>query len=162
MPEGFREFEAVLGALSKMSSDEPPNDDLIGARCPKCDASDFVKITDLFDEARARLEEPTDAPDTPRAGGLTDAQIVARFAPPQRRSATTRIAISAVVLGIAAFLVYRRFGEIPGELAAAGAVVVLAPIALTSIRKFSDDFYNRRRRWRQLYMCRKCAQLIAP
>lgn len=161
MPDGFREFEAVLGALSKMSTDETPSEDLVGARCPKCEASDFVKITDLYDEARRRVEDAEPA-DPALSGGMTDAQIVARFAPPQRKSANLRIAIAAVVLGGAAYAVYHWFGELPGELAAAGAVVLLAPVALTSIRKFSDDYYNRRARWRKLYMCRKCGQLIAP
>jgi hypothetical protein len=162
MPDGFREFEAVLGALSKMTSDETPADDLLDARCPKCQASSFIKICDLYDEARNRAEESPESIDTPRDGGMTDARVIARFAPPERRPATTRIAIAAVILGAIVYLVYRQFGELVAELAGAGAVILLVVVALTTIRKFSDDFYDRRRQWRKLYMCRKCGQLVAP
>jgi hypothetical protein len=158
--DGFREFEAVLGALSKMT-DDAPVDDLIDARCPKCQASSFIKISDLYDEARARAEEPDESPDTPRDAGLTDAQILARFAPPQRRSPATRIASAAVILGAIAYLVYRAFGDTPGQLTGAGAAVLLVAFSLTTIRKLSDDYYDRRRRWRKTYLCRKCGQLVA-
>jgi hypothetical protein len=162
MPDGFREFEAVLGALSKMTSDETRPDDLLDARCPKCQSSNFIKITDLYDEAQIRAEEEPGAVNTPRDGGVTDAQAIARFAPPQRRSPTVRIAIAAVILGAVVYGVFRYFGETAAQLAGAVAVVILVGVALTTMRKFSDDFYNRRARWRKLYMCRKCGQLVAP
>jgi hypothetical protein len=162
MPDGFREFEAVLGALSKMTSDEPRADDLVDAKCPKCESSSFIKITDLYDEARYRAEDSPETINTPRDGGVTDAQAIARFAPPQRRSPTLRIAIAVVILGAIVFLVFRQFGADAAQFAGAGAVVLLAGVTLTTMRKTSDEFYDRRARWRKLYMCRKCGQLIAP
>lgn len=162
MPDGFREFEAVLGALSKMTSDEPRADDLLDAKCPKCESASFIKITDLYDEAQFRAEDSPDTINTPRDGGVTDAQAIARFAPPQRRSPTIRIVIAAVILGAIVFAVFHFFGDFVAQLAGAGAVVLLVGISLTAMRKASDDFYDRRARWRKLYMCRKCGQLIAP
>ncbi len=162
MPDGFREFEAVLGALSKMTSDETRSEDLLDARCPKCESSNFIKVTDLYDEASNRAEESPESIDERRDGGMTDAQVIARFAPPQRRSPTLRIVIAALVLGAIVYAAYRAFGDVVAQLAGAGAAVILVGVALTTMRKFSDDFYNRRSRWRKLYMCRKCGQLVAP
>jgi hypothetical protein len=162
MPDGFREFEAVLGALSKMTDDESRGDDLLDARCPKCQASSFVKISDLYSEARGREGDPAEPPDTPRDAGLTDAEILARFAPPQRRSPSIRIGIAVIVFGAIVYLVYRQFGSDAAQLAGAGAVVIIVGVALTTMRKLSDDYYDRRSRWRKLYLCRKCGQLVAP
>jgi hypothetical protein len=161
MPDGFREFEAVLGALSKMTSDEAPTGDLLDAKCPKCESSEFIKVTDLYDEARARVEDAPETANTPRDGGVTDAQAIARFAAPQQRSVTPRIAAAAVILGAVVLLVFRRFGVQVGQFAVAGAVVLLVGVGLTTMRKLSDDFYNRRARWRKLYMCRRCGQLVS-
>jgi len=162
MPDGFREFEAVLGALSKMTNEEFRGEDMLDARCPKCEASSFIKISDLYDQARARSYEPTDAPDTPRDGGLTDDQILARFSPPERRSPTLRIAIAAILLSAIVYLIYRFFGNDVAQLAGAGAVVLMVGVGLTTMRKLSDDYYDRRSRWRKLYICQKCGQLVAP
>jgi len=162
MPDGFREFEAVLGALSKMTSDETRSEDLLDARCPKCESSSFIKVTDLYDEASLRAEEEPQSVNLARDGGVTDAQAIARFAPPQRRSPTPRIVLVAVILAAVVYIVSARFGDTAAQLAGAGAVVVLVGVMLTTMRKFSDDFYDRRARWRKLYMCRKCGQLIAP
>lgn len=162
MPDGFREFEAVLGALSKMTADETVSDDLLDARCPKCNATSFIKITDLYDQALVRLDESDSASGPPLAAALSDEEIVARFAPPQRRSPTFRIGIAAVILGAIVFLVFRQFGVDAAQLAGAGAVVLLVGVTLTTFRKLGDDYYNRRRRWRKLYICRKCGQLVEP
>jgi hypothetical protein len=162
MPDGFREFEAVLGALSKMTSDETVSDDLLDARCPKCNASSFIKITDLYDQARLRLEESEGVAGPPLVAGLSDEDILERFAPPQRRSPLWRIGVPAVVLGAIVILVLRQFGVTAAELAAAGALVLLVGITLTTFRKLGDDYYDRRRRWRKLYICRKCGQLVEP
>ena len=162
MPDGFREFEAVLGAFSKMTTDEPRADDLLDAKCPKCESSSFIKITDLYDEARYRAEDSPETINTPRDGGVTDAQAIARFAPPQKRSPTLRIVSAAVIFGIVVYAVYHYFGASAAQFAGAGAVVLLVGVMLTTMRKLSDDFYDRRARWRKLYMCRKCGQLIAP
>jgi hypothetical protein len=162
MPDGFREFEAVLGALSKMTSEETHDEYLLDARCPKCESSSFIKITDLYDQACVRADEFPEAADVPRDGGVSDAEAIARFAPPQRRSPSVRIAIAAAVLVAIVYLVYRQFGDVAAQLAGAGAAVILVGVMLTTMRKFSDDFYDRRARWRKLYMCRKCGQLIAP
>ena len=123
MPVGFREFEAVLGALSKMTSDETRSEDLLDARCPKCESSSFIKVTDLYDEASLRAEEEPQSVNMPRDGGVTDAQAIARFAPPQRRSPTPRIAFAAVLLGAAVYAVYRYFGDTAAQLAGAGAAL---------------------------------------
>ncbi|HEY4303213.1 MAG TPA: hypothetical protein VGM82_01995 [Gemmatimonadaceae bacterium] len=161
MPDGFREFEAVLGALSKMTSDETRTEDLIDAKCPKCESTSFIKVTDLYDQARDRAEESPESINTPRDGGVTDAQAIARFAPPQRRAPAPRIVAAAVILGIAVYFVFRYFGASVAQFAGAGAVVILVVVTLTTMRKVSDDFYDRRARWRKLYMCRNCGQLIA-
>jgi hypothetical protein len=64
--DGLERFEAVLGAISKITAGE---EGLVGARCPKCNASDFAKGSDVFDEARARLEEPGSESQAARYGG---------------------------------------------------------------------------------------------
>jgi uncharacterized membrane protein YoaK (UPF0700 family) len=93
---------------------------------------------------------------------VTDAQAIARFAPPQRRAAAPRVVVAAVILAVPVFFAFRRYGDTVGEFAAAGAVVILVGVMLTTMRRVSDDFYDRRARWRKLYMCRKCGQLITP
>src|SRR5437868_4215270 len=78
-------FEAVFGAIARMTGDESPA--LGDARCPKCHASDFVQVPDLYTEAVGRLEESPQSADEIRVGGMSDAQILRKFAPPQRGSA---------------------------------------------------------------------------
>ena len=153
-------IEAALGAVSKLNADEV-QDDLVGARCPKCEASDFVKVSDLYAESVGRLEEHPDSPPTVRDGGMTDMQIVRKFAPPRRSSALGITIAVAIPLGTAAFYSYRRFGDNIGQIAIAVAAVVTVIVFMTSLRRFSDQYYHRRRRWNSLFMCRKCGQLVA-
>ena len=47
-------FEAVLGAISKITSED---DTLVGARCPSCGASDFVAVSDLYAPANGTVTE---------------------------------------------------------------------------------------------------------
>src|SRR4051812_23610498 len=115
--DGLEWFEAALGAVSKI--DNPEGNGLEGARCPKCNAADFTKISDLYSESVGRIEEQgTAAAAAPveRQGGMTDLQIVERFAPPRRTSSVGVAATVGVVLAAVAFLVYRRFGETAGQL----------------------------------------------
>src|SRR6266513_2363598 len=102
-------FEAVMGALSKGLSG---NDDegLTGARCPKCQASSFVRVSELYDDAVRRLSEQADVADAVREGGRTDSQVVERLGPPRRRSALRTVIAVAVPLAIADFYLYTRFG----------------------------------------------------
>ena len=71
----LEKFEAVFGAISKMTGDEDPT--LGNARCPKCRASDFVQVTDLYTETVGRVEESPESADQIRVGGMTDAQAMA-------------------------------------------------------------------------------------
>ncbi|HEX8945173.1 MAG TPA: hypothetical protein VF785_18705, partial [Gemmatimonadaceae bacterium] len=84
-------FEAILGAVSRSLSDEGNDDRLADARCPKCEASSFIRVSDLYEDAVRRLSEGA-AADVVREGGRTDSQIVARLAPPERRSARVIVA----------------------------------------------------------------------
>jgi hypothetical protein len=151
-------FEAVFGALSKMTSGEEDNT-LGDARCPKCNASSFVKVSELYEGAtfRRELGEPNT---TPGDAGLTDEKILSRFAPPPRRSAVTRAVVVAVPLGVAVGYVFKRFGADVGEGAAIGAVVIVIIVLLTSMRRLSDEYYIGRARWRKLYMCRQCGEVV--
>ncbi|MEP6494135.1 MAG: hypothetical protein ABJF01_15735 [bacterium] len=156
--DGLQWFEAALGAVSKINDGEKRG--LDDARCPKCDASDFVQVADLFAESVGRLEEPGD-PSAVRDGGLTDAQIVARFAPPSRTSAAGVGLGVGLVLSAIAFFLYKRYGELVGEISLAVVLVVTAIVLLTTLRSFSDRYYHRRQQWNRLYMCRKCGQLVS-
>ncbi|HEV8496065.1 MAG TPA: hypothetical protein VGQ56_04340 [Gemmatimonadaceae bacterium] len=152
-------FEAVMGALSKsLSGDEDQG--LTGARCPKCDGSSFVRVSELYDDATRRLGEQPDAEDVVREGGRTDRQIVARLAPPQRRSALRTVIAVAVPLSVAAFYVYRRFEGTIGQAAIVATLIVTLIVFLTTVRRLSDDYYARRDEWRRLFMCRRCGQLV--
>lgn len=151
-------FEAVLGAISKITSED---DTLVGARCPSCGASDFVAVSDLYAQAVGRIEEHGAPTSEPRDGGLTDAKIVARFSPPRRGSAVTRTALIGVPLMVAAGYVYHRFGSIPGQFAFMVAFIVALTVFMTRLRALGDDYYARRRQWRKLHLCRKCGQVVA-
>jgi len=156
--DGLERFEAALGAISKITSEDR---DLVGARCPACGASDFVKIADLFAEAAGRLEEQPGSADAVREGGMTDAQIVKKFSPPRQKSAAGRVLAVAIPLSAIAFYLYRRFGDTVGQSAIAAAVVVTVIVLLTTLRRLGDEYYHRRRRWNSLFMCRRCGQLVA-
>jgi hypothetical protein len=154
----LRQFEAVLGAISKMTSDTDVGD-LVDAKCPKCGASDFVSVVDLYDIAALRAEngEPSNVP---REGGLTDEQIMRKFAPPQKKAIAPRVAAVTVPLLAAGGWIYHRYGDNAGELALIAAGVLIIGFALTSARKLSGDYYDRRARWRKTYLCRQCGQLV--
>jgi hypothetical protein len=153
-------IEAALGAVSKLNADDA-QDDLRDARCPKCHASDFVSVSDLFSTSVARLEENGEAGSMVRDGGMTDLQIVEKFRPPRRRSAAGITLLVAILFGSAAYYLYRRAGENIGQIAVVVAGVVTVIVFLTRVRRYSDEYYHRRRRWNSLYMCRKCGQLVA-
>jgi DNA-directed RNA polymerase subunit RPC12/RpoP len=156
--DGPERFEAMLNAISKITSGD---EGLIGARCPKCGASSFVKVSDLFDDARGRLEEQGSASSDVREGGLTDLQIVETFRPPQRRSAIGRVIAVAVPLFVVAFYLYRRFGATVGQISTATALIATMIVLMTSLRRLSDEYYDRRHRWNSLYMCRRCGEVVA-
>jgi hypothetical protein len=157
----LRQFEAILGAVSKVTSDEVGGE-LIDARCPQCKASDFAQVSDLYVDALNRIDEAPDQADAVREGGMTNAQMVAKFKPPTRKSPALRVIIVAILTGAPAFYINQRFGETPGQFAYIGAAVASVIALLTGLRKYSDQYYAARKRWRHLYMCRKCGQLVAP
>jgi len=151
-------IQAAMHAVSKIDAD---TDDLAGARCPKCNWSGFVNVQDLYSESFGRLEDGVHS-DEQRAGGLTDAQIVARLGPPRRKSALRPALAVAVPLAAAGYYVLRRFGTNVGEAALVGAFLVTLTVFMTWMRRYSDQYYDRRKQWRSLYMCRRCGQLISP
>lgn len=154
----LRQFEAVLGAIGKMTSDMDVGS-LVDAKCPKCGASDFVAVVDLFDIAARRAEEGEPS-NVPREGGLTDEQIMRKFAPPMKKGIALRVLIVAIPLLAAGGWIYHRYGDNAGEFALIGAGVLIIGWGLTSARKLSGDYYDRRARWRKTYLCRKCGQLV--
>jgi hypothetical protein len=159
MPDDRLEwFEAALGAVSKIDATD---DELRGARCPKCNASDFVRAVDLYSETVVHLEESPASLNTVRVGGLTGGPIVARLAPPKRRSALPIATVVAVPLFAGAYYVLRRFGSGLGEFAFVAAFLVTLVVFMTTLRRRSDEYYDRRKRWRSLFMCRRCGQLVA-
>ena len=148
-------LENVLGG--KADADAP---DIRDARCPKCGASDFVAISDLYSDSLVRLEDGESSPaEQPR--GMTDAQIVREFAAPRRKSAPITTLIVALPIAAAAFYVYRRFPGTIGQTAAIVAGVLVIATFLTRTRAYSDKYYEDRRRWNHLFMCRKCGQRVA-
>lgn len=157
----LRQVEAILGAVSKITSDEVDGE-LLDARCPRCNWSGFAQVTDLYSDALGRIEEDPAQADVMRDGGMTNAQMVEEFKPPVRKSPTLRVLATAILLGAPAYYVYQRFGETPGQFAFIGAGVATVVVLMTSLRKFSDAYYDARRQWRHLYMCRKCGQLVEP
>jgi hypothetical protein len=127
-------FEALLGAFNSSLSGE--DDRLEGAKCPKCQAASFIRVSQLYEDAVHRLGEHGD-----------DARGI--------------VLAVAVPLAAIAFYVYRRFGESIGQAAIGVAIIVTVIVFLTSLRRLSDDYYARRNEWNKLYMCRRCGQLVA-
>lgn len=153
-------IEAVFGAISRIAAGEEPESELRDARCPKCGKSEFTRLSDIYSEAMGRLQEnPADA-SVARIAGLSDEQIVAKFRPPQRKSAALAVALVALPMGAAAAFLYVRFGETIGQLAIGVTIVVSVIVLLTRLRRSSDDYYDRRRRWNGLFMCRHCGQVV--
>jgi hypothetical protein len=151
-------LHAAVNAVSKLDSDDRGLGD---ARCPKCNASAFVNAADLYYESAARLEDAPNAPPEVRAGGMTDQQIVRRLRPPRRRSAIRPAALVALPLSAGAFYVFRRFGQSTGEFAFVAAFLVTLTVFMTWLRRYSDEYYDRRKRWRSLHVCGRCGQLVA-
>ena len=160
MPDKIDQFEAVFGAIAKITSgDENPA--LADARCPKCRASDFVQVADLFYEAAGQIEASPDAADKILVAEMTNERIVKKFAPPERRSPLITPILVAIPLGLIALVVRRLFSPDAGLFTAVGAAVIVLGVLMTSLRKRSDEYYKARRLWQSLYMCRKCGQLVA-
>lgn len=153
-------IEAVFGAISKIAAGEESDFALHDARCPKCGKADFTHLPDLYSEAVARLDENPAEANVARVGGLTDAQLIERARPPERKSPALTVALFAIPLGAIAAFVYLRFGEALGELAIGVAIVVTVVVLMTTLRRVSDDYYRRRQRWRGLFMCRHCGQVV--
>lgn len=156
----IRRIEAVFGAISRIASGEEPESELRDARCPKCGKSDFARLSDTYSEAVGRLQEVPAEATVARIAGLSDAQLVEKFRPPERRSAALTVALVAVPMGAVAAFLYMRFGEGVGQLAIGVAIVVTVIVLMTTLRRVSDDYYARRRRWNGLFMCRHCGQVV--
>lgn len=157
--DALRRFEATLGAISKMTTGEE-QEGLRDARCPRCGSSDFVAASDLYTQAVVRQDEPAASSAQAHDAGLSDAQILAKFSPPRRKSAIGPALVAAIPLGAGAYYVYWRLGSILGQLAAMAAAVLTIVVFMTRLRRNSDDYFDRRRQWRKLYVCRKCAQVV--
>lgn len=159
----IQRIEAVFGALSRIAAGEGDEVDggLHDARCPKCGKSDFARASDLYSEAAARLQEEPAQADDARIAGLSDRQLAARLSPPQRKSIALRIALVALPLGGLATFAYLRMGELIGQLAIGVAIVATVIVLMTSLRRASDDYFDRRARWNRLYICRNCGQLVS-
>jgi energy-converting hydrogenase Eha subunit E len=159
-PDGLDGFESILGAFSGLSK---RNDDgetsLADARCPTCKASDFIAASDLYLDAIRRVEISGTA-STPGPGGMTDREILGRFSPPTRRSPIVRALLVALPLAAGSFLIFRHFGTNAGELAAMASIVVVSAVLLTTARRLSDQYYERRGLWNRLYVCRQCGQPV--
>lgn len=153
-------FEAAMHAVSKIDTD---TNELVGARCPKCNWSSFASVYDVYSESVGRLEDASsEGANAERIAGLTDAQIVSRLRPPTRKSALRFALLIAVPLAAGAFFILRRFGDNIGEFAFVVAFIIALTVFMTRLRRYSDEYYDRRKRWRSLYMCRRCGQLVAP
>ncbi|HXT16564.1 MAG TPA: hypothetical protein VN706_13080 [Gemmatimonadaceae bacterium] len=156
--DGLEGFEALMGAFANLGGEKPEG--LGDARCPKCNAADFVKVDDLFYEAVRHAENAGAASSEPGIGGLSEQQIIARFAPPRRRSARLRTILVAIPLAGAAYFVYARVNPTAGQFAVVAAIVITLMVFLTTVRKQSDDYYDQKAQWNKLYMCTKCGQLV--
>ncbi len=151
-------LHAAVNAMSNLDSDdEKPLGD---ARCPRCNASSFVSAADLYYESVGRLEETPNAPAEIRVGGMTDEQIVRRLRPPRRKSALRFAVLAAIPLAGAGVYVLRRFGADAGEFTFVGGFIVALIVFMTRLRRYSDEYYARRKRWRSLHVCAKCGQLV--
>src|SRR5579885_3570437 len=117
MDEEIRKIEAVFGAISKIAAGDEPDTELTDARCPKCGASSFARVSDLHTESVVRLEVHPEESNVERVAGLSDLDIVRKFKPPRRKSAVTRVLLVGIPLGAGAYYVYRRFGDSLGQLA---------------------------------------------
>ena len=160
MPNKIDQFEAVFGAIARISSgDENPA--LADALCPKCRASDFAQVLELFYEAAGQIEASPAAADTVLVAGMTNEQIVKKFAPPERRSPLITPLLVSIPLGLIALWVRSRFGNDAGLFTAVGGGVIVIGVLMTSFRKRSDEHYKASKVWRSLYMCRKCGQLVS-
>jgi hypothetical protein len=93
--------------------------------------------------------------------GMTNAYIVKKFAPPERRSPLITPILVAIPLGIIALVLRSRVSADAGLFTAVGAGVIVLGVLMTSVRKRSDEYYKARKLWQSLYMCRKCGQLVA-
>ncbi|HEX4682088.1 MAG TPA: hypothetical protein VH277_05230 [Gemmatimonadaceae bacterium] len=156
--DGFEGLEAMLGAIANLREKDTG---LTDARCPKCDASDFAKASELYYDTIRRAENTGLSDSTPGQAGLTDEQIIGKFQPPRRRSAVGRGIAVAVPLGVVTYLVYRRFGSLPGQLTLVASIIITLIAFMTRVRRLSDDYYDQRHTWDHLYMCRKCGQLVS-
>src|SRR5579885_3502660 len=96
--DGLEGFEAMIGAFANLGERETGLGD---ARCPKCDARDFVKVEDLFDATVRRSEIAGEVSSAPGIAGLSDEQILVKFRPPRRRSAVARTIVVTVIVGVA-------------------------------------------------------------
>jgi hypothetical protein len=160
MADELQWIEAAMGAVSKISG-EVEEDELIGARCPKCEATSFAKISDLFIDAVGRIEENPDDAKVVNTGGMTNIEIVQRFPPPRKKSPTLLIIALVIPLGALDYYVYRRFGDLPAQGAGMASVILLSIVVMTSLRRYSDKHYYQRRRRNSLFMCRSCGQLVS-
>jgi hypothetical protein len=160
MADELQWIEAAMGAVSKISG-EVEEDELIGARCPKCESTAFAKISDLYIDAVGRIEENPDDAKVVNTGGMTNLEIVARFPPPRKKSPTILMILLLVPLGIGDYYLYRRFGDLIGQGAMMATLILLAIVFMTSLRRYSDKHYYQRRRRNSLFMCRKCGQLVS-
>jgi Zn ribbon nucleic-acid-binding protein len=158
MPDELQRFEAALGAIAKITSEDV---ELIDAICPKCNASDFIQVSDLYFDALLQIEEQPETANEPRAGTVTNEQVVATFKPPKRGSALVATFLTAIPLGVASYFIYRRFGNAIGQLAIILTIIIVVMVLLTSLRRLSDRYYSDRKRWRSLFICRRCGQLVA-
>ena len=149
-------LENVVGGLAE--SDKP---DIRDARCPKCGAADFVAVADLYSDSVNRLEDGGASSSTESVGGMTHAQIVRAFTPPTRKSAPLTTLLVAVPLAVAAYYIDRRFEGTIGQFAIISAGILVIATFLTRTRAYSDKYYEDRRRWNHLFMCRKCGQRVA-
>ena len=157
--DGFEGLEAMIGAIANLGGEKEPA--LADARCPQCNAADFVQVSDLYYDTIRRAEREGLSESRPGQGGMSDERIIRKLRPPRRRSAISRALMVAVPAGLAAYLVYARFGEVAGEFGIMGAIVITLIAFMTRTRHLSDLYYEQRHTWDHLYICRKCGQLVS-
>jgi hypothetical protein len=92
---------------------------------------------------------------------MTDLQIVRRLRPPKRKSALRVGLLVLIPLSAAAFYVYSRVGPNVGEFAFVAVFLVALMVFMTRMRRYSDEYYERRKRWRTLFVCSRCGQLVS-
>lgn len=160
MADELQWIEAAMGAVSKISG-EVEDDELIGARCPKCESSSFAKVSDLFLEAVGRVEDNPAEAKVINTGGMTNMEIIERFPPPGRKSARLLMIALVIPFGALDYFVWKRFGDLPGQVAAMASAITMVIVFMTSLRRYSDKHYHQRRRRNSLFMCRNCGQLVS-